>query len=369
MIGSVMRAGLAVLIASPLAVCQAQTIRGTVREQASGTPLSGVLVTLIADGAAGTAAATALTGERGVFLLRAPQPGRYRLGAKRIGVRRYESEPLELAAGQDVERNVDLEALVFQLPTVTVHSNPLCVRREEQSGRVASLWEEARTALTATQVSLRDRLVRARVQRYVRDLNASNLRVETERTVRLTTGVVERPFVSLPGDALERDGYWRQLPNDSIAYYAPDAEVLLSAAFARAHCFGVTDGRGDRAGLTGMTFEPAERSETPDVQGTIWLDARTFELRLVEFRYSRLPLGGSNRNVGGEVHFSRLPSGAWIVDRWFIRMPRYSTRPVTRSSGIPGQRPTVEYRVAGFIEEGGRVAVDTDVPRPPSPPR
>lgn len=357
---------LSILLVAPLAASGAQNVRGLVTEQATSTPLAGVLMTLSRVDSAGAAAVTTLTNERGEYFLRAPQPGRYRLEAKRIGVRRFESEAIELVASQDIQRNVELEALAYKLPTVTVHSVPLCVRRADQAGRIASLWEEVRAALTATQVSLRDRLVRARVVRYVHVLNAQNLQVEVQRLRRESTGVVERPFVSLPGDALSRGGYWRVLPNDSISYYAPDADVLLSATFARDHCFAVTEGRGERAGLTGMSFEPVSGREVPDVRGTLWLDARTFELRLVEFRYSRLPVATSNRNIGGEVRFARLPNGAWIVDRWFIRIPRYTDRPTTRSTGVPGQPPIVEYSLTSLIEEGGTVTVDTTRARPPT---
>jgi hypothetical protein len=190
--------------------------------------------------------------------------------------------------------------------------------------------------------------------------------VEAEPMRRETDGVVEQPFVSLSGEDLSSGGYWRTLPNDSIAYYAPDATVLLSAAFARDHCFTVAEGRGERAGLIGMAFEPVSGRDVPDVRGTIWLDSRTFELRLVEFRYSCLPAATGNRNIGGEVHFERLPSGAWIVGRWFIRMPRYDKTPRMRSTGVPGQPPIVEHRVIGLIEEGGTVTVDSVPPRPQS---
>jgi hypothetical protein len=106
--------------------------------------------------------------------------------------------------------------------------------------------------------------------------------------------------------------------------------------------------------------------EVPDVRGTLWLDARTFELKLVEFKYSRLPVATTNRHVGGEVRFARLPTGAWIVERWFIRMPRYGDKPTTRSTGVPGQRPIVTYPLTRLIEEGGTVTVDTASARSPS---
>lgn len=99
---------------------------------------------------------------------------------------------------------------------------------------------------------------------------------------------------------------------------------------------------------------------TPDVEGTIWLDAKTFELRLVEFQFMQLPRATITRGIGGEVRFAHLPSSAWIVDRWFIRMPRYSARPLMRSSGIPGQPPTEIQQVINLIEVGGTVTPEPD---------
>ena len=132
---------LALLIATPL-VSGGQTIRGIVREN-SGTPLAGVLMTLSLDDKPESTVVSTLTNALGAFSLRAPQPGRYRLGAKRIGVRRFESEAIDVSAAQEIERDVALEALAYRLPAVTVRSHPLCVRRADQSERVASLWDEA----------------------------------------------------------------------------------------------------------------------------------------------------------------------------------------------------------------------------------
>jgi hypothetical protein len=115
-----------------------------------------------------------------------------------------------------------------------------------------------------------------------------------------------------------------------------------------------------------MSFEPESEREVPEVRGTIWLDARTFELRLVEFRYSRLPSPSGNRNIGGEVHFTRLPSGAWIVERWFIRIPRYARSPTIRSSGVPGVAPEIQYRLTpSRLGQPCRAACMNPVATPP----
>ena len=104
-----------ILLVTPLVASSAQNVRGVVREQASGTPLIGVLMTLSRDDTSGAAVVTALTNDRGAYFLRAPQPVRYRLGATRICVRRFESEPIALAVSQEVDRFVELEALVRSL--------------------------------------------------------------------------------------------------------------------------------------------------------------------------------------------------------------------------------------------------------------
>jgi hypothetical protein len=137
--------------------------------------------------------------------------------------------------------------------------------------------------------------------------------------------------------------------------------VLLSDEFARDHCFRPVTGSRDRRGLTGLGFEPAMPRETGDVRGTLWLDEKTFELRYLEFNYTgQSEAGADSAKIGGELHFARLPSGAWIVRRWFIRMPQFGrslSPPVTLSSQ---QTPTVLVRPVVFQlrEEGGDVSAE-----------
>ncbi|MEP7346163.1 MAG: carboxypeptidase-like regulatory domain-containing protein, partial [Gemmatimonadaceae bacterium] len=165
-----------------LALCApsvgAQLVRGTVTERTSGAPLSGVLVTLVNE--ASRTVGSALTSERGDYGIRAPEAGRYRIDAKRIGVRRFSSPVFDLTAGETREINVQLDALLYSLPEVVITAIPLCNKGDKEAGRVAALWDEARTALAATQISLRDRLFNARVVRYVRQIDPANFKVINE---------------------------------------------------------------------------------------------------------------------------------------------------------------------------------------------
>jgi hypothetical protein len=287
--------------------------------------------------------------------VRAPATGRFRITAKRIGVKRFASDFFDLSAGETKRVDVELDAVSFTLPEVVVEAVSLCLSRPNQTQRVAALWEEARTALTASQISLRDRLFQGRVARYVRTLDPRTLRVLDESRSDLQ-GILDRPFTSLSGDSLSKIGYWRTLADGSTIYNAPDAAVLMSDAFLHDHCFWAVDGGRDRRGMEGIAFEPRPDRQLPDVRGTLWLDSRTFELRLVEFRYTRLQISGDSTRIGGEVHFTRLQSGAWIVRRWFIRMPQlghYADAPV----GVDPRMPSVLVRpgIYRLLEEGGDV--------------
>ncbi|HWP02883.1 MAG TPA: carboxypeptidase-like regulatory domain-containing protein, partial [Gemmatimonadaceae bacterium] len=198
-------------------VTEAQVVRGAATERSSGQPLAGVLVSLEGADGSGTAYGNVLTSKRGEYRILAPAPGRYRITAKRIGVQRFVSQAFDLGGGET--RNVDivLDAVVYRLPTVTVESEPLCVLSERARGRVLALWDEVRTALTATQISLRDRLFRGNLTRYVRELDPRNLRVLSE-TRSQTQGIMHRPFVAVHPETLSARGYWQRLDDGSLLF-------------------------------------------------------------------------------------------------------------------------------------------------------
>lgn len=336
----------------------AQIVRGTVTERGSGTPLAGVVVAAerAPGGQPGSAdLVNALTGPQGEFALRLSAAGNYVLTAKRIGVQRATTPPFTLAVGETRRLDIVLDAVSHALPTVAVVATPMCVRRPEQITRLAALWDEVRTALLATQITLRDRGLDATVYRYVRSLEPESLRVLDETRSEFS-GRVSRPFVSLSADSLSKIGYWHESPGEIVSYYAPDEQVLLSDVFLREHCFTLVEEAdpADRP-MIGLAFEPAPGRRRPDIRGTLWLHARTFELQHVTYQYTRMRDGA---DALGEVYFARLPDGTWIVRRWFLRMPQYA-RFTTFESAMAGRpdRAITTTRVHRFAEEGGDVFV------------
>jgi hypothetical protein len=344
----------------------AQVVRGDVREAVTGTSVPGVLVTLERMSTNGSIAAdfvSELSDARGEFAIRAPMPGRYRLAAKRIGVKRTVTQPFELAAGETKQLSIELEAMLYMLPEISIATANFCIPRKEQVGPIAALWEEARTALSATSISVRDSLYRGRIVSFARLLDGRG-RVLNE-TSKQYDGLLNQTFSGIHPETLSVRGYWRD-EEDSVRFDAPDVDVLLSEPFLREHCFElVNETQGEEVGVR---FEPVPGRPVADVRGTMWLDARTFELRRLEFTYTRLPRVERAEHLGGEVHFARLASGAWVVRRWSIRVPQFANISASRREMIrryDRADPTV-MRAAGatrlvenrMIENGGVAYID-----------
>ncbi|HEV2749214.1 MAG TPA: carboxypeptidase-like regulatory domain-containing protein [Gemmatimonadales bacterium] len=110
------------------------------------------------------------------------------------------------------------------------------------------------------------------------------------------------------------------------------------------HCFGIKGPTVLDSGLIGLSFEPVPGHTLRDVAGVLWLDRQTAELRSLEYRYTNLASWVPRDRAGGRLEFERLPTGAWIVRRWWIRSP------VPRIT-----LPDRAYSLYGFKEHGGEV--------------
>jgi hypothetical protein len=96
-----------------------------------------------------------------------------------------------------------------------------------------------------------------------------------------------------------------------------------------------------------------------DIEGTLWLDRASSELRELDFRYTNLPEDFAHTKAGGTVQFLRLSTGSWLVGSWQLRMPRGTRELVANYSG--GIRGREEYRtmVTGLQFTGGAVTAVT----------
>ncbi len=206
------------------------------------------------------------------------------------------------------------------LPKVTVRGEDHCGSQPQGGLLVASVWEEARKALMASRI-VSDRPLVAEWISYDRALDPGATRVR-EQQVRTTRTATTHAFSSPPAESLATSGYI-VVDGASTTFFAPDADVLLSESFASVHCFHVEPPPAGRAELIGVGFTPARgRADTKDVEGTLWLDRASAELRSLEYRYTNVAPVAERAGAGGRVEFLRLASGEWLVSRWRILMPQ-----------------------------------------------
>jgi Carboxypeptidase regulatory-like domain len=341
----------ALLVAVPW-VAAAQAVRGTVVDQGQ-VPVQGVVVQLL--DAREVVAARALTTERGEYRVQSSTPGVYRLRTLRIGFRPTTTEPIQLAAGAEISRQLTVSGVAFNLDTVRVVSRNVCRIASDSAAATFAIWEQARTALTAATLSARERSVTARTIEFDRLFDAAMRRMMHEQA-RAQARFHHRAWRALSADSLRRFGYVVRDRDGSTTYYAPDIETLLSPMFSEDHCFRLVDNRN--LSQLGISFEPNRtRTDVAGIRGTMWLDRRTSELRFVEYRYVNTPLQVAEGTAGGVIRFARLRNGAWVITRWEIRMPLVERRIGTVSAGVPGRSSSVDETYVKEVRvTGGQLA-------------
>jgi hypothetical protein len=322
-----------------------QRVEIRLHEQSSPRPVVGAIIRLL--GARGPVA-QGLTTELGRLTLRAPAPGTYRLRVDRIGWQGFVTDSFALAGGQTQRLDIPMASSPAELPTLVVEGKSRCNPKAQGGPLATALWDEVKKALTANVIT-EDQGIPLHVREFVRevDLNRRPLR-EWVVVSRLSRGA---PFASVSASTLEKMGFVYEV-GDTARFDAPDASLLLSDQFVRTHCFRAVPGTAE---LAGLAFEPSPDRRVPEVMGTLWVDRFSSELRHIEFAYTGLVGLLRDAALGGRVEFHRLPSGAWIVGYWHVRMPRVESKTVfTRRDS------TTVNRLAGYIDRGGRAETARD---------
>jgi hypothetical protein len=343
---------LTTMLAAAAGRAAAQVVRGDVQDAATHEPLYGAIV--VAYDSAGARVGGTFTDDSGRFALRLPAGGSYQLRAERIGYASGAAVPFVIAPGATVVRHLVASSAVVLLPTDTVIGESRCVVRATEGAQTAALWEEARKALYASQIADQDRLVFAVRRRWWTRVDATGAVMRVDST-RIDSVTLAQPFASpATPEELAANGYGIGGAQHDSVYAGPDADVLLSDAFARTHCFAMRLDSDKHPGLVGLAFEPSRKVHFAEVTGVIWLDSATARLRFVEFRHTNLFPEVSPRHYGGRIDFEELPGGAWIIRRWYIRLPVVANGP-TGGGGRVGLNFMGSPHAVFFHEEGGEV--------------
>ncbi len=303
----------------------AQTVVGAVVEEGTGQPLEGAFVQL--QDSAGVRHGGVLSGADGDFVIRAPAPGRYRIIAELIGYADPGTIFVTLAPTETVRLTLGIPVRAVTLGAITAQVGERCRPRPGAGTATARLWEEARKALEVTRWAEMQNVLRFHIIEHVRRLDARSLEVLSTEESGWTGFYDQSPYASrISAERLAGRGYV-QPAEEGWDFFAPDARVLLSESFLDTHCFRVAAPSAQEPDLVGLGFEPVPGREAPDIQGVLWLDEGTAELRRVDFSYVALPFEHGNwPQVGGRLEFERLATGMWIIRRWHVRMPVEATR-------------------------------------------
>ena len=343
-------AGSLLLVLAAAASAKAQLVHGTISSSVGSGRVAGAVVLLLDSTL--TAHARALSSDSGTFAIGPGAPGRFHLKVMRIGFKPTESATFDLR--RDTSIDLALADIPVVLPALVMHDRNDCRLHPDtsESGLATfALWDQARTALLATAITLEQqdyrftKLLHLRVydvrQRALRDI-----------ALRETVTHGSAPWTSLPVEQLRRTGSMAQA-DSGLTFYAPDLDVLLSPYFTEDHCFHLAATAPPDSDLVGLDFEPAARSRHVEIRGTLWLDRVSKELRRLRFAFVNLPDLGSDTLVGGNLDFARLTTGAWILPSWSIRMP------------TPVRNGMLESFSSGFgpgttIRRRGRWRISTD---------
>jgi hypothetical protein len=293
-----------------------QVVRGFVAEQATGTPVPGALVTLV--DSAGREYARGITGTSGSFSLAGAPGGTRQVQVARIGFRAWRSQPFTGATSDTVQLRLVVEDLLVQLPELTARAERGCAALEDANDRVVVLWEEARKAISLADLSYQRDPMQYRVdRRNSRIDDDEHLLSDSIRTVNLQA---RWPVEALPAGALLNEGFVQRDRIGGMVYYGPDLSVLYAPEFLATHCLSAVAGDSG-SNLVGVGYRPATEGGPSDVEGAVWLDATTLQLRSLEFRYTGLDRWVPKGSAGGELRFRRMDDGRWVIDRWRMRAP------------------------------------------------
>jgi hypothetical protein len=321
-----------------------QRVRGTLTDSSTHEPITGAVLTI--SDSSGRFLARGIVGGDGRFDV--PRfPGSKQIHIVRIGYRPIDAT---VPAG-DEQLNLGMRAIASQLAAITTSGRRVCPG-EDANSQALQLWEQARSGFLAAVVARDGRPPDLRL-RYFKIERDPMVRRVVEDSIWFKTLVGDQPFVAAQSATMfATEGYMRERLGGDRDYYAPDEAVLLDEAFAGSHCLRVSAPDQAHAGEIGIAFEPVtpERDSLVEIRGTVWLNAKTLDLRTVDFEYTNLePVKGGS---GGSITFQSMPSGVPMIVRWTIHSAIIATDETEMSTGIrrslPPRRDRRRYRVLGY---------------------
>jgi hypothetical protein len=254
----------------------------------------------------------------GSFVLREVNPGKLTLTARHIGYAPLDTT-FDVAAGDTVHLRLELSLITIQLPAV--HS--LAQRCAHPGG--------ANTELSAELQVLFDQ-VKQNADRNRLLSTSYPFEVVVERKISKPEPALEARFVAYDTVVRSSDRKWRYAPGNMLGtrdfepgvfggrwltITMPELSDFADQRFLENHCFdfgGIDVVDGDT--LLRVDFNPAPVVRTPDVGGTIYLDPKTYQLRLTHVSLVNLTKQLRSQISGQSIRvtFKEAIDGVPVID-------------------------------------------------------
>jgi len=268
--------GIAAVIVPAAARAQRATIVGEVVVKSSAIAVSYAVI------GAKPGIADRFTNSEGKFVLRDVNPGQLTLSARHIGYAPLDTT-FDVSAGDTVRLRLELALVTIQLPAV----RSLAQRCAHPGGVNTQLSAELQVLFDQVkQNAERNRLLAA----------SYPFEVVVERKITKPEPALEARFIAYDTVVRSSDRKWRYSPGNMLGtreiepgvfggkwltITMPELADFADQRFLENHCFdfgGIDVVDGDT--LLRVDFSPAPIVKTPDVGGTIFLDPKTYQLRI-----------------------------------------------------------------------------------------
>jgi len=295
------------------AIAQRATIVGRVTVLGTDVPLGYSVIGFGPDGR------EQFTDADGRFAMRGVRAGRVRIWAKHIGHTPLDTT-LDVAADDSITLRLELPLVSIQLPAVHTLAKE-CAHPGESSPKLgaalAALFEQLKQNAERNRLLSRSYPFEVDIERKIsKPEPALEARFVAFDTVRRAS---ERNWQYAPGHLLGTREYAPGIFGGTWTTVAiPELSDFADETFLNFHCFdysGLEVQDGDT--LLRVDFIPAPTVHDPDVAGAIFLDPKTYQIRVTFISLVNLTKTLRER-IGGQsirVTFKEIVPGVPILDR------------------------------------------------------
>ena len=284
-ISRVIRSAATVLLLLPSrdAAAQGALLIGDVVNRETGTPLGHSMVTVLPN------EHQTFTSDAGVFAFANMLPGRYRIRAAHIGYAPVEIN-VDVPEGAAPPRlRIALTHLSMQLATVRVTAAAKCTNpgrpNPDTDPDFAAIVAQIRLNAEQYKLLADSFPFTYQVEQVYRSMKGDSSKVDP-KIERVSYRSDTHGWQYKMGDLIERRGDGHTL------MHLPVLSDFASYEFLNNHCFRYGGLEPTRSGaLVRIDFQADVQIRTPDVDGSVFLDAQTYAIRRADLRLSKIPPG------------------------------------------------------------------------------